>query len=129
MICGNGGHAAESSHFAAELSGKYKFYRKALPAMSLTTDASAMTGIGNDWSFDYVFARQIESLGLKGDLLITLSTSGRSPNLMLASYVAKDLGMEVIDMPRKGKDTPQVQEYQLHLIHLICAKVERAFLE
>ena len=117
MICGAGGHASQAAHMAAEFTGKFEHYRQALPAIALTTDASAMTGIGNDWSFDYVFARQIEALGKKGDILITLSTSGRSPSLMLAAYVAEKRGIKHIDFPRQGKITAEVQEYQLHLIH------------
>ena len=127
IVCGNGGHATQSQHFVAELVGKFEKYRQALPAMALTTDASIMTGIGNDWSFDYVFARQIEALGKKGDILITLSTSGRSPNLMLAQYTAKEMGLDVIEFPRKGKTTAKIQEWQLKMIHDVCRIVEKAF--
>ena len=93
MICGAGGHASQAAHMAAEFTGKFEHYRQALPAIALTTDASAMTGIGNDWSFDYVFARQIEALGKKGDILITVSTSPQwTPIIRFASAIVTDIG-------------------------------------
>ena len=127
LICGNGGSAAESQHMAAELIGKYLHNRQALPAIALTTDTSILTSIGNDFGFDIVFSRQIEALGNEGDVLLTLSTSGKSMNVILAQKEAEARGMLVIDLPRIGLKTPEIQENQLKLIHKICEYVEREF--
>jgi len=117
LICGNGGSLAESSHFAAELVGKFKLERRALPAIALTSP-EIITAIGNDYTFDNVFSRQVEAYGEPGDVLICLSTSGKSKNVLKAIKTAKSKGLEVIDFPRKGKDTPSVQEFQLNLNHM-----------
>lgn len=128
LICGCGGSAAQAQHMAAELICKYKYNRVALPAIALTTDTSILTALSNDFSFDIVFYRQVEALGKPGDVLMTISTSGESPSNLLAYRRSWMNCMEYIDLPRKGKDTPAIQEFQLKLIHHICEKVERAFL-
>lgn len=84
MICGNGGSAADAQHFAAELSGRYKKERKALAGIALTTDTSALSAIGNDYGFEFVFSRQVEALGNENDVLIGILTSGKSPNVLEA---------------------------------------------
>lgn len=129
MICGNGGSAAQAQHMAAELVGKYKHERRALPAIALTTDTSILTAVGNDIGFEEVFSRQIEAYGKPGDIVLTLSTSGASENLVFAIGSAHEMGLRIIDLPRKGKDTPAIQENQLSAIHRICELVEEAFVE
>jgi D-sedoheptulose 7-phosphate isomerase len=128
LIIGNGGSASQASHMAGELVGKFKHIRKALPAISLSTDTSVLTSIGNDISFDVVFSRQVEALGVHGDVLLCLSTSGVSNNVLLAKKTAEEMGLCIIDLPRVGKDTPDIQERQLKLIHKICGMVERGFI-
>ena len=98
LICGNGGSAADAQHFAAELSGRYLKERRALAGIALTTDSSALTAIGNDYGFDRVFSRQVEALGRPGDLLVGISTSGNSPNVILAVEAAKGLGMRTLGL-------------------------------
>ena len=128
LIAGNGGSAAMSSHFAAELVGRFEKERIALPAIALTTDTSILTAWSNDYHFYDVFRRQIEALGQKDDVFITLSTSGRSSNLLDAMEYAKKKGLIVIDFPRKDSSTAKIQEYQLKLMHDIVRIVEKAFL-
>ena len=96
LICGNGGSAAEAQHFAAELINKLAVYRRALPALSLATDTSTLTSIANDLDFESIFARQVEALGQKGDILWALSTSGDSPNVLAAAKAAKAAGAKVL---------------------------------
>jgi len=143
LICGNGGSAADSQHFAAELAGRYKKERKALAAVSLTTDTSALTAIGNDYGFERIFARQVEALGRQGDVLVALSTSGNSPNILAAIETAKKQGMAAIGMTGAsgGKmksmcdlcicipssNTPRIQEAHITLIHAICEIVDSEF--
>lgn len=91
LICGNGGSAADAQHFAAELSGRYKKERKALAGIALTTDTSALSAIGNDYGFEFVFSRQVEALGNENDVLIGISTSGKSPNVLEALKKQKNL--------------------------------------
>ena len=93
LVCGNGGSAADAQHFAAELSGRFVKERRALAGIALTTDTSAITAIGNDYGFERVFSRQVEALGRPGDLLVGISTSGNSPNVLLAVEAAKEQGM------------------------------------
>jgi D-sedoheptulose 7-phosphate isomerase len=95
MLCGNGGSAADSQHIAAEMTGRFIKDRKPLPAIALTTDTSALTCIANDYSFEDVFARQIGALGRSGDVLIAISTSGNSGNVIQAMHVAKELGIQI----------------------------------
>lgn len=127
--CGNGGSAAMSSHFCAELMGKFKHMRKPLPAIALTTDTAFLTAWSNDMElgFEGIFARQIQALGKKDDVLVAFSTSGKSINVLYAIEEAKDKGMIVVDMPRIGKDTAERQENQLKMMHQICRAIEKEF--
>lgn len=141
LICGNGGSAADSQHFAAELVGRFKKERKALPAISLTTDTSAMTAIGNDYGFEKVFSRQVEALGNEGDILIGISTSGNSKNIVEAVAEARRRKMRAIcllgndggllknkcdaSLTIKSEDTPRIQESHILAIHIICDMVEQ----
>lgn len=125
LICGCGGLAAESSHFAGELVGKYKLDRPPLPAISLCNDCAIITAIANDYGFDHVFERQVQALGNKEDLLIALSTSGKSKSILRAITQAKKMGMAVLDWPRKGENTAQTQEIMLKEIHQVCKEVEK----
>lgn len=130
FIVGNGGSAAEASHFATELICKFKKERRPLPAITLT-DPSINSAIGNDFGFQYIFSRQIEALGNKGDILVSLSTSGTSPSILEAHKAAKKLGMGIIEFPT-NKELDSVtfvtQESHLWMIHDIAEKVEEAFL-
>lgn len=144
LICGNGGSAAESQHLAAEFTHRLsaRTIRPALPALALTTDTSLLTAYANDCGFDGVFARQVEALGRSGDVLLGLSTSGNSSNVLQAFRVAQRLGLtSVALMGRAGElqrladiaicipsdDTQHIQEAHLAVIHLVCALVEREF--
>ena len=133
LTCGNGGSAADSMHFAEEMTGRYRRNRKALPALALCADGSALTCIANDWSYEDVFSRQVEAFGQKGDVLIVFSTSGKSPNILKAIGVAKSRNMLVIGAlgkdggPAKGQcdhaivvpseDSSRIQEIHGWLIH------------
>ena len=139
-VCGNGGSAADAQHFAAELTGRFQADRPGFPAMALTTDTSALTSIGNDYGFERVFARQLESLGGAGDLLLALSTSGHSPNVAAAVAAATEHGMATIgllgrdggplagsvDLPLiVGVDaTARIQEAHIVILHLLCEAFE-----
>lgn len=143
LICGNGGSAADSQHFAAELTGRYKRERKGLKAIALTTDTSAITAIANDYSYDVVFSRQAEALLDSGDILIGISTSGNSKNIINALECANKLGCITISLSGKdgGKmksvcdysivvpsnDTPRIQEIHILCIHILCEIVEKSF--
>ncbi|WP_432709599.1 glycosyltransferase [Pedobacter sp.] len=141
LVCGNGGSAAESQHFSAELLGRFEMpYRKALPVISLTSDNALMTAWANDFGFEDVFARQVEAYGSGGDVLLCLSTSGVSPNIIKAINTARKQGLFCINM--LGKDggeaaakghvniivpsnsTQRIQEVHLHLVHLLCGLIE-----
>ena len=117
MICGNGGSAQQANHFVAELIHEGK------PAISLCSDISVVTSISNDYHYDIVFSHQLWALGKKGDILIGLSTSGKSLNILNAYETAKALKMEVIDFPRRGS-TPRCQEYQLRLLHKVWEYIQ-----
>ena len=141
LICGNGGSAADAQHFAAELVGRFKKERRALPAIALTTDTSTLTAIGNDHGFYKIFSRQIEALGAEGDLLIGISTSGNSENVIAAAKEAKKKGMKTLCL--LGKDggslkdiadlslvinsdnTPRIQESHILIIHILCDIIEQ----
>jgi D-sedoheptulose 7-phosphate isomerase len=140
MFCGNGGSAADSQHFAAELIGKFYVKRRALPALALTTDTSVLSSIGNDIGFDHVFSRQVEALARKGDVLVCISTSGRSPNVIAAAKLARQAGVRVISLTGANRrqlspisdivvsvpstDTPRVQEIHALVGHILCQLVE-----
>jgi len=141
LICGNGGSAADSQHFAAELTGRFQRERRALPAVALTTDTSSLTALANDYGFDIVFERQVEALGRRRDLLVAISTSGRSPNVLKAVRRAKRIGMRTIgltgrdggtlarvaDLPliMPASSTARIQECHICVIHILCELVER----
>jgi len=145
LIAGNGGSAADAQHIAAEIVGRYKKDRPAYAALALTTDTSALTAIGNDYGFEQIFARQVEGLGRRGDVLWALSTSGRSPNILAALNTARKMGLVTIGFTGvKGKalgslcdhllvapsdDTPIIQQIHLTLAHGICDAIERALNE
>lgn len=143
LVCGNGGSAADAQHFAAELSGRYVKERRALAGIALTTDTSALTAIGNDYGFDRVFSRQVEALGRPGDLLVGISTSGNSPNVMRAVESAKELGLKTLGLlggdGGKLKDlcdealvvpspiTARIQEIHLMTYHFWCEAIDTHF--
>lgn len=141
FLAGNGGSAAECQHFAAELTIRYRKNRRPLPAVALTTDSSALTACGNDFSFQDLFARQIEALGKPGDCLIVLSTSGKSENLIRAAVVAQQRGIAVFGLLGNNgggllplcdttfvvpaNDTAVIQEIHLACIHFVCEEIDR----
>jgi D-sedoheptulose 7-phosphate isomerase len=145
LLVGNGGSAADAQHIAAEIVGRYKQERPAYAAIALTTDTSALTAIGNDYGYDQVFARQVEGLGRPGDVLLAISTSGRSPNILNALAEARARGITTIGFTgAKGhamaefcdlllvapsEDTPVIQQIHLATAHGICAEVEQAMIE
>jgi len=141
LICGNGGSAADAQHFAAEIVGRFKLERNGFPAIALTTDTSILTAIGNDYGFDNIFKRQVEALGKEGDVLVGISTSGNSENVIMAVEQAKKMGIYTIGLLGKSggilKDivdlslvvpsdnTPRIQECHLTMYHIICEEVEK----
>jgi D-sedoheptulose 7-phosphate isomerase len=143
LVCGNGGSAADSQHFAAELVGRFATERRALPAIALSTDSSALTSIGNDYGFEQVFARQVEALGQAGDVLVAISTSGNSPNVVAAVRAARARSMAVIGLTgakdgrlrqisdlcfeAPAQETARIQEAHIFAIHCICAIVDQYF--
>ncbi len=140
MLCGNGGSAADAQHIAAEFVGRYETERRALPAIALTTDTSALTALANDYSFERVFARQVEALAQEGDCLIAISTSGNSPNVIAAVMEARRRGCKVIGMTgARGKKlaaltdgclmvpsdrTARIQEVHITVAHIWCELVD-----
>jgi D-sedoheptulose 7-phosphate isomerase len=140
MFMGNGGSAADAQHLAAEFTGRYLIERPALPAMALNVNTSAITAIGNDYSFDMIFARQIEALGLPGDVAIGLSTSGNSRNIVLAMRAAQRRNLitvaftgesggqlkEEVDVCLRipSAETPRIQECHIMVGHILCEIVE-----
>ena len=140
MICGNGGSAADSQHIAAEFTGRFVKDRPPIAALALSTDTSALTCIGNDYSFDEIFSRQVRALGLKGDCLLGISTSGNSENVIQAIKMAKELGISTIGLlgHNGGKlksvcditiivpnvVTARIQEAHILIGHTLCGSVE-----
>ena len=138
--CGNGGSAAESSHLAVELIGRFKNNRRSIPSLSLNADTSAITCIANDFGYDEIFSRQLEGLGKKGDILVVLSTSGKSENISRVLRKAKELGIVSIALLGKGggiaaslsdhsividsEETARIQEIHLLLGHTLCEYAE-----
>ncbi|MBC8525801.1 MAG: D-sedoheptulose 7-phosphate isomerase [Candidatus Cloacimonetes bacterium] len=147
MLCGNGGSAADAQHIAAEFVVRFRsnFVRKSLPALSLTTDTSIITACSNDFGFDNIFSRQIESLGNKGDFLIGISTSGNSINVFKAFEVAKKKGIKTFLLSGKdgGKikkiadnfiiirhnETARIQEAHITIGHILCQLVEEEYVK
>jgi D-sedoheptulose 7-phosphate isomerase len=125
LLFGNGGSAADAQHIAAEWVGRFQRERRPLPAIALTTDTSILTAIANDYGFDQVFARQVRALGQKGDIAIAISTSGNSPNVLLANEVARDLGMVTLGLTGRdgGKLGPKVR-YHLNVPHGLSARIQ-----
>ncbi len=142
VVAGNGGSASDALHIAAELAGRFNFNRPGLPVIALGANTSGITAIGNDYGYNEVFAREIDGLGREGDLLIALSTSGRSANILAAAAKARDKGMAVIGLTgRSGGDlkalcdiclcapadaTPRIQECHLVSYHFLCGWAELA---
>lgn len=140
LFAGNGGSAADAQHWAGELVSRFYYDRPGLPAIALTTDTSILTAIGNDYGYDYTFARQIEALGQEGDVFIAISTSGRSKNIMRAIEASDARGVHVIgftgnaggDMLERCRicfripsdETPRIQEGHEFVGHLLCALIE-----
>jgi len=144
LFCGNGGSAADAQHLAAEFTGRYLKERRALPALALHTNTSSVTAIGNDYGFDLVFARQLEALGKEGDVLVGISTSGNSRNVIRAMEVAKAKSIYTIALTGPGgkmKDlgdcsicipsdqTPRIQECHILTGHIICEIAEEMLME
>jgi phosphoheptose isomerase len=143
LFCGNGGSAADSQHLAAELTGRYLKDRAPLAGLALTVDSSALTAIANDYSYDEVFARQVRGLGRSGDVLVGISTSGNSRNVVAALEAARAIGMRTIGLTGAGggrmkdlcdvclcvpsTDTPRIQEMHIAAGHMLCELVENAF--
>jgi D-sedoheptulose 7-phosphate isomerase len=142
MLCGNGGSAADSQHIAAEMAGRFMNDRRPLAAVALSTDTSTMTCIANDYTFDEVFSRQVMGLGVRGDCLLAISTSGNSKNVIRAAEVARAAGVHVIGLLGKGggalrelcevpivvpsQTTARIQEAHIFIGHTLCALVEEA---
>ncbi len=142
LFCGNGGSAADAQHIAAELVGRFMQEREALPAIALTTDSSILTCVGNDYGYDKVFSRQVEALGQPGDVLVGISTTGNSPNVLLAVEAAKAKGMRTAALTGKGggklakaadlslivpsSNTQRVQETHIMVGHILCSLIESA---
>ena len=142
LACGNGGSAADAQHFAAELVNRFEMNRRGLAAVAMTHDASVITSIANDFSFDQIFSRQVEALGNSGDILLAISTSGASRNIIAAVDQAAKIGMSTIALT--GKDggilgtnshinihlniehpsTPRIQEMHITCLHIICSLVD-----
>jgi D-sedoheptulose 7-phosphate isomerase len=142
MFCGNGGSAADSQHLAAELTGRFVHDRRPLAALALSTDSSALTCIANDYAFDQVFARQVRALGRPGDILVAISTSGGSANVIAAAEAAREIGMSTVGLlGRDGgallrlcsvtvvvpsRTTARIQEAHILIGHTLCGLVEEA---
>lgn len=142
IFFGNGGSAADSQHIAAEFVSRFKVDRRALPAIALTTDTSIMTSIGNDYSFDRVFARQIEALGRPGDVAVGISTSGNSPNVLQAMEMAREMRMATVGFTGSSggklkdnadicfhvpsQNTARIQEAHITAAHALCGLLEEA---
>ena len=142
LLCGNGGSASDAQHIAAELVNKFKIDREPIPALALTTDTSTLTSIANDYGYEFIFSKQIQALGTKNDVLIAISTSGNSKNILNALQTAKNIGLKtiiftgesykdsnsdkVINIP--SKETGVVQQSHITLLQLICGLVENSLI-
>lgn len=145
MLCGNGGSAADAQHIAAELSGRFNFDRAPLDAEALHVNASFVTAVANDYSYEEVYPRMVQAKGQKGDALIAISTSGNSPNILKAAKKAKELGLIVIGMTGSGggklkelcdylipvpsSTTPRIQESHIVIGHVLCEMIENSLFE
>ncbi|VVE02440.1 phosphoheptose isomerase [Pandoraea anhela] len=147
LACGNGGSAADCQHFAAELVGRFERERPELPAIALTTDSSILTAVGNDYNFDVIFSKQVRALGQEGDVLLAITTSGNSGNVLAAIEAAHERGMHVIALTGKGggkvndalweldvhicvpaERTARIQEVHLLTIHCLCDLIDSMLL-
>ena len=144
LLCGNGGSAADAQHVAAEIVGRYMRERKGWPAIALTTDTSILTAVGNDYGYDQIFRRQVEALGKSGDILVGISTSGNSPNVLAALEEALKIGMETVGFTggsggkmaslcryvfiAPAQKTANIQELHIVVWHAVCDLVERAMM-
>ncbi|QNN47838.1 D-sedoheptulose 7-phosphate isomerase [Thermomonas brevis] len=142
LFAGNGGSAADAQHWAGELVSRFYYDRPGLPAIALTTDTSILTAIGNDYGYDYTFARQVEALGREGDVFVAISTSGNSSNVVRAAEAARGRGVKVVGFTGQGggklaplsdicfripsNETPRIQEGHEFIGHLLCALIEQA---
>jgi D-sedoheptulose 7-phosphate isomerase len=142
MIAGNGGSAADAQHIAGEFLSRLNLDRNPLPAIALTTDTSVLTAIGNDYGFDHTFERQVRGIGRRGDVLLAISTSGRSPNIVRALKVAQDMGVTTVGFTGDGNremsaycnlclaapssETPLIQQVHIVVAHAICGLVEQS---
>ena len=140
LICGNGGSAADAQHIAAEFVNRFMIERPPLPALALSTDTSIITSIGNDYSFDQIFSKQVKAIGREGDVLLAISTSGESKNVITAVKVARDMGIKTIGLTGKGGGkmakmvdillnvdsdvTPRIQEVHITAGHIICDLID-----
>jgi D-sedoheptulose 7-phosphate isomerase len=147
LACGNGGSAADAQHFAAELVGRFERERPELPAIALTTDTPLLTAVANDYSFEHVFAKQVRALGAKGDVLLAISTSGNSPNVIAAIAAAHEREMRIVALTGKGGGnigemlapedvhlcvpharTMRIQEVHILTIHCLCDVIDATLL-
>jgi D-sedoheptulose 7-phosphate isomerase len=144
LLAGNGGSAGDAQHIAAEITGRYKVDRPAYAAIALTTDTSALTAIANDYGYDKVFSRQVEGIGMRGDVLLALSTSGRSPSILEALRSARERGLVTVGftggnggamapacdhlLVAPSDDTPVIQQIHLAVAHGICETIEQAMI-
>lgn len=140
LFCGNGGSAADAQHLAAEFVGRYQYDRPSMPAVALTVDTSALTAIANDYGYDAVFARQVSGLGVTGDVLVAISTSGNSASVLEAVKVAKTMGVKTIALTGQGggqlaslcdvsicvpsEQANHIQEMHIAVGHYLCGRVE-----
>jgi D-sedoheptulose 7-phosphate isomerase len=141
LVCGNGGSAADAQHFAAELVGRYRLERQGMPAIALTVDTSILTSVGNDYGFDHIFSRQVEALGRDGDVLLAISTSGESPNVLRAVNTANSLGLNtiglsgsadsalaravVLNLAIPSTETSLIQQAHISVLHVLCELLEK----
>jgi D-sedoheptulose 7-phosphate isomerase len=145
LLCGNGGSAADSQHMACELVGRFLVDRRALAAIALTTDTSILTAIANDYDYEQVFQRQVQALGQPGDVLLALSTSGNTVNVLKAADAARRQGMKVVALTGEtggqlknlcdcliavpSTMTPHVQESHITVLHVLCELVDKALVQ
>ena len=145
LFCGNGGSAADAQHLAAEFSGRFYMNRKALPAEALHCNTSYLTAVANDYSFDVIYSRLIQGIGIKGDVLVGLSTSGNSKNIIEAFKVAREAGIATVALTGStggaikevsdylvnipSNNTPRIQESHITVGHIICEWVEQAYFQ
>lgn len=140
LLCGNGGSAADAQHIAAELSGRYKIERRGLAGIALTTDTSVLTAVGNDYGFEHIYERQVQALAQPGDVVIGISTSGHSKNVVRALSLARAIGCKTIGLSGRdggvmsefcdmniivpSDDTPRIQEMHIMIGHIMCEAID-----